>query len=346
MYIPNTTWTWSFLIVTIVQAAIGLALEGYIFAKFQTSLRDNGEHTNQAHAITAYLSLFIFGYLYELYLAWDALRRKNTIQVIGLCAYNLGLMIYAAVQMDQIRDAVTSLGGEVLPDLYNDEKPLLVAVPCVLALGSIIMGFITWKLYDEFAWTIYKNISADVRMKRRYLAYQVYVTLLKFDFFFFLSFSVQFLVVVVNTSDAEFYITIVAIPITIILLFLAAYWVRAESLIGMIFTIILYFAGMAYFLFKLVRMYDEADPHRVADYLPARRGLTLFAVITLLCLIVTIINAAVCASNFGKGLKPHIMSKKKPAPMNPEDKAYSYDGTSTYNSNVPLGQVQTRMTID
>jgi len=28
MYTPNTTWTWSFMLVTIAQAAIGLALEG------------------------------------------------------------------------------------------------------------------------------------------------------------------------------------------------------------------------------------------------------------------------------------------------------------------------------
>ena len=89
--------------------------------------------------------------------------------------YNLGLMIYAAVQTDQIRDAVFFLAGraEVKLDFWPDVKPLLVAVPCTLALGSIILGVIAWKLYDEFAWTIYKHISADVQMKRRYMAYQV-----------------------------------------------------------------------------------------------------------------------------------------------------------------------------
>jgi len=61
---------------------------------------------------------------------------------------------------------------------------------------------------------------------------------LKFDFFFFLAFTVQFLVVVSNTTDTEFYLTIAAIPITIILLLLAGYWTRKESVVGMILTIV------------------------------------------------------------------------------------------------------------
>lgn len=107
--------------------------------------------------------------------------------------------------------------------------------------------------------------------------------------------------------------------------------------------IVLYFAAMAYFLFKLVRMYDTSDPARVADYMPARRGLTLFAVMTILLLILTIANAMWCTSNFNKGLKPHIQRRKV---MSPEDKQYAYEGNTSYNGGVPLGTVTTRMTID
>ena len=113
--------------------------------------------------------MFIFGYVYELVLAYDALRLKNTIQIIGLCLYNLGLLIYAAVQMAEIHDAVTFLQGTT----WSALKPFLIAIPCVIAVGSIAMSVVARKIYDEFAWTIYKHISADLRMKRRYLAYQV-----------------------------------------------------------------------------------------------------------------------------------------------------------------------------
>jgi len=67
---------------------------------------------------------------------------------------------------------------------------------------------------------------------------QIYIALLKFDFFFFLAFTVQFLVVVTNTTDLEFYLTIAAIPITIILLLLAGFWTRKENYLGMLSTIV------------------------------------------------------------------------------------------------------------
>ena len=119
--------------------------------------------------------MFIFGYIYELVLAYDALRLKNTIQIIGLCLYNLGLLIYAAVQMAEIHDAVPSPGvrGSITPTTWSNLKPFLIAIPCVIAVGTIAMSIVARKIYDEFAWTIYKHISADLRMKRRYLAYQV-----------------------------------------------------------------------------------------------------------------------------------------------------------------------------
>ncbi|TKA59884.1 hypothetical protein B0A49_07148 [Cryomyces minteri] len=356
MYKPNTKWTWSFTIISLVQAIASLGLEGYVFAKFQTSLLATAKGTTQSRTIPTYLSLFIFGFLYQLVLVWDALRLKNTIQVIGLCLYNLGLLIYAAVQVDQIRQAVTTLGDlrDVEPQpggnagsdaglaLWRGMRPYLIAVPCVIALGLILLSFVAWKLYDEFAWSIYKHISADLRLKRRYLTYQIYIALLKFDFFFFLGFTVQFLVVVVNTSDAEFYITIAAVPITIVLLLLAAFWTRRESVMGMMCIIMLYFAALAYFLFKLVRMYAASSGHRRDDYSPARKSLTTFAAITVLLLVVTIVNACWCTHNFNKGLKPHIAKRKVP---NPEDKTRG--GYGEFGSQpVGLGQVTSRMTID
>ena len=75
--------------------------------------------------------------------------------------------------MTQINDAVDQLGGDIDSTVWSAVKPFLIAIPCVIALGTIAMSFVARKLYDEFAWTIYKHISADLRMKRRYLTYQV-----------------------------------------------------------------------------------------------------------------------------------------------------------------------------
>ena len=124
--------------------------------------------------IPTFLSLYIFGMIYELVLVWDALRMKNTIQIIGLCLYNIGLVVYAGVQWDELNVATDTLANTLSnPDIWNDLSPFLTAIPCVLALGTVLMIIAAWKLYDEFSWAIYKHISADLRMKRRYLTFQV-----------------------------------------------------------------------------------------------------------------------------------------------------------------------------
>ncbi|KAJ5106322.1 hypothetical protein N7456_002997 [Penicillium angulare] len=333
MYIPNTTWTWSFAIVTFCQTLVVLALEIYVFANFQIQEKHNDSPASKT--IPTFLALYSFGFLYELVLVYDALKMKNTIQIIGLCMCNVGLLVYGAVQVKQIRTAVSTLAlmGQIDSIVWSESEPFLIAIPCIVALGTTLIAFLAWKLYDEFAWTIYKHISADLRMKRRYLTYQIYIALLKFDFFFFLGFTVQFLVVVSPNHNAEFYLTIIAVPVTILILLCGALFVRRESTTGMIVIILLFFAAMAYFCFKLFRMYDAATRDM---YSPARASMTFFAIITLILIVVTIINACMCVNNFHRGLKPHITTKK----AKPEEK------TTELSSNMAGETVPSRMMID
>lgn len=163
-----------------------LTFSSYVFAKFQTNLTDEATTiksvSSQAKTIPTFLTLFIFGFLYTLVIVWDALRQKNTIQVIGVCFSNLALMVYTAIQVDQIREAINILGSKDLAQkalkedadkLWSDMKPFLVAIPPIIAVATVSMGFVSWKIYQEYAWDILKNIGADYRMKKRFLHYQV-----------------------------------------------------------------------------------------------------------------------------------------------------------------------------
>ena len=178
---PNTLWTWSFSLVALAQAVISLGIEAYVFGEFEDSLTDAADGQSAARTIPTYLAIFIFGFLYQLVLVWDALRLKNTIQVIGICIYNLGMLIYAAVEQDQVDQAVHSLPNNAInSNAWTYMRACLIAAPCVIALGTVLLSFVAWKLYDEFAWTIYKHISADLRLKKRYLTYQVNSTHYRF----------------------------------------------------------------------------------------------------------------------------------------------------------------------
>jgi NADH:ubiquinone oxidoreductase subunit 6 (subunit J) len=124
----------------------------------------------------------------------------------------------------------------------------------------------------------------------------------------------------------------------VVILFLAAFWTRRENKIGMVITIACFFGGLAYFIFKLARMYQKAKEQY---YLPARKNLTSFAVITILMIVLTIINACVCMSNFDKGLKPHVMKRKIG-----EEEEKADHMTELPDLKYGQGQVPNRMVID
>jgi len=107
---------------------------------------------------------------------WDALIAKNTIQVIGVCIADLALLVYGALQIDQIHEAITILKSKNVfwdENVWYQTKGELIAIPAIIGLITLILSFMAWKLYQEFAWDILKQIGADYRMKKRFLHYQV-----------------------------------------------------------------------------------------------------------------------------------------------------------------------------
>ena len=76
----------------------------------------------------------------------------------------------------------------------------------------------------------------------------------------------------------------------------------------------------------------------MAEYQPVSKPLTTFAVITILLIVGTIINAVQCMLNFNKGLKPHIANRKVESE---EEKRYM-----TEMPNLAHGPGPSRMTIE
>jgi hypothetical protein len=109
-----------------------------------------------------------------------------------------------------------------------------------------------WKIYHEFGWKIYKFLGADRQIKRLYARYQIFQCLIKFDVFFWVGFSVQFIaLVLLQKRDWEFYITCAALPVSLILLVEGHLAARHENKAMMITFMSGCVGALLYFLYKV-----------------------------------------------------------------------------------------------
>ncbi|KAI8879784.1 hypothetical protein K501DRAFT_325345 [Backusella circina FSU 941] len=296
------------LVTTILEAIVVIVIESVLFAQYPKV----SPLTGLSIGIPVYLMLFIFSMIFQILLVWDATRHKNTIQMIAFIIFNLCCFAYAVFQFKQIDDA---LGH---PDWRL--KKLIIVNPIVIGICQLIYFYLGTCLCVEFGWRIYKKIGADPEIRNMYRWYQILLTILKIDIFFFLGFSIQYLVLVLDPADVEFGLTIAALPLTCLLLLLAVYAIRHEStyLIALFFVGLM--AGVAYFIFKIIRIYTQTE-----KFVYVKDFLKFFAYVTLVLIILTIVNASICWFNFGKGLKIHLLQK----PRNEKDNLDQLDNERT-----------------
>ncbi|KAJ5162028.1 hypothetical protein N7492_007420 [Penicillium capsulatum] len=303
VYIPNTLWTRLFAATVIIETVLTVAIENWVLISISNHLNQDGK-TDQTTRVRAFLGLYIFALLYESVLCYDALRRQNTFQLAGLCICNLGLFIYGILQMKEIKGTIMgsaqsiALGNKIWA-MYNVE---LILVPVFLGVGTVAMLFMTWRLRAEFSWSIYKTVSADLRMNRRFLTYQVYIALLKFDFFFIFGSQLQ-IVLALGEIDDDFIINIAMVPIAIVVLFLSAFFCRREKTVFLMLMMCCMSGILATIIKSLERMNSATNSDGLSSY---RVSLTLFSSIAGLLIICSLINSVLCILNFHRGLKEHI----------------------------------------
>ncbi|KAI6005099.1 hypothetical protein F5J12DRAFT_834710 [Pisolithus orientalis] len=284
-----------FVITVVVETAIDLAIEGDLLVRLQ----DGGDaESESAKKMPVYLSIFALAHIFQLVLAVDAVYARNTLQFICLILFNLLFLIYAVIQIGEIQGSTTTSDGPI----HIPVNVLTNIIPGVISAAELAYIALGWKIYKEFGWKVYKFLGADRRIKKMYASYQIFQCLVKFDLFFWIGFTVQFLWLVLEKSDWEYYVTLAALPLSIILLIeghLAARyenkWMMATFMSGCI-------GALVYFIYKLYKLLK----YRNTDYADVWHSLTTFSAIAIFLLLITIAFTIIVMRNFGRGLKNSI----------------------------------------
>ncbi|GAA6052738.1 hypothetical protein JCM3770_003529 [Rhodotorula araucariae] len=296
-----------FLALIAVQAVAVLAMIALVYGTVRAntgnlSTSDLLGSDPQLESVATYLGLFILAVIFEIGITLDAMQKKNIMTLFVLCLFQFAMLVYSSVLPSQLGKALVGSNADT-PHVQHLTRTFSIVIPAVVGACSLCMTGMLWPLYHEFGWNVFKRIGADIALRRMYLRYQVFVCLLKFDAFFLVGFSVQFLILVNGTPTAEFVLTIIALPVTLIALVLFAVMVRAESRPGVYCSFAIQAIGMAYFAYKISRIFNPSSSER---YQSARATLTIFSVIAIIMLLATFVLMGLCMLNFGHGLKERI----------------------------------------
>lgn len=330
----------AFILTITIQAIVVLAMVAITFGMVRGEV-DIAE--SRYRTLSCYLALFALAEIFELLMAFDALRLRNIIQLIGILAFHLAMMVFAALQVHQTRTAlvsencanttsITLCGGP--GSLWQRVLPFLIVAPCIIAASWLFMLFWIKKLYAEFGWAIFHVVGANPKMKTMYQYYQIMICLLKFDFFCFTGVTMQLLILVLAKNEAEFGVTVAAIPVVLVLLILCGIAVQREIKLIMSISLVLMLAAQSYFLYKLVRFYE---PQSREQYLTTRATLTVFTIVAFILLFATFAVGLRCFADFDRGLQT---SKVQSVSARPKISTKASANMSEYQSGYqgpPLG---------
>ncbi|GAA6005347.1 hypothetical protein JCM10207_002946 [Rhodosporidiobolus poonsookiae] len=292
--LPTSPSTIAWISVTTLETLVDAVIVAILLNSFEDKIWQTVLRRDQKSVLPVYLGLFVLAHVFQLVLAIDALVAKNTIQVGALLLFNTLFLVYAVVQIHEIRALVDGVALKVL----------VWFIPAMISLTEVTYVVTMWPIYKEFGWQVFKRIGADRRIKRCYAWFQIFLCILKFDYFFFIAFSLQLVFLVPTQTPAERWLTVAALPVTLAILLLGYLAVKREHRMMFWGFLVGCALGCAYFVYKLFIIYRD----RTTDYQLVFKSLTVFAALCLAALLWTTTTVVICFRHFGRGLKYH-MSK-------------------------------------
>ncbi|KAF8982297.1 hypothetical protein BGZ46_001523 [Entomortierella lignicola] len=278
-----------------------LVLSGHISSIYQPPV---GLALSSPNVI--YPILYMLAIVSVFSLCADAMYHRNQIQVVAFTFFNFLCFAYGIIQTttdwQALKESNVSSGSL---------KAFDVAIAATVGVCSLFLAFAAYKLAAVFGWEMYRFLGADLNMRRMHKGYEILITLLKFDVFFFVAFAIQ-MFTLVDTTGGRIIATLesrnftlqqlligLSIPASIILLALAFLGVMKENRVASIFVMICLLAGEPYFIYQLVYI---RLPGNIDRYRSSLKYLTFFISVTMILVLVTLFFMIYCFRNFGKGL--------------------------------------------
>lgn len=293
-----------YVLTVLIETTIDLAIEGDLLIRFHEAESDHPLDLAITRKMPVYLSIFALAHVFQLVMAIDAVYARNTLQFICLTMFNALFLVYAIIQIGEIRGTLTASEEGISHIPIN---VLTAIIPCVISVAEIAYIALGWKIYHEFGWKVYKFLGADRSIKKMYAKYQIFQCLVKFDVFFWIGFSVQFMALVLLDRDWEFYITCAALPLSVVLLIEGHLAARHENKWMMVVFMSGCVGAMVYFIYKLYKVIKFQD----TVFVNISKTLSTFSVIAIALLIITFVFAIIVMSNFGRGLKDAMDKNRK-----------------------------------
>ncbi|CAP79876.1 hypothetical protein E8E15_002206 [Penicillium rubens] len=315
MYTSRSTNEWIFGGLMAAQAIIILAIEIFILVEWQLWMRPQAIQVTPSYIVLIDAAIIWFASIYEFLLSVDAMRNKNNILLFAICVSNVFAMAFAAMQYPAMKGFCESMPEQrAMPDIplvdisrniWPQIRGPQLTVPIFIGLCTLGIWGLAFQLHKQYAWSIYRSVQGDSRMRARYLAYEVYVVLVKLGAFFVLCFVLHYGLIDVHFIEPEFGLTMSIPPALTIAIVLGVYFIRREHKPLMILAIVCHLAIIAYLLSRIVVLFGDS----YLALTPTKNMTLLFAFASLILTFLSLACGIRCFMNFGYGLKSILAGK-------------------------------------
>ncbi|KAJ5430443.1 hypothetical protein N7491_007459 [Penicillium cf. griseofulvum] len=334
MYTSRSTNEWIFGGLMATQAIIVLAIEIFILVEWQLWMRPEAIQVPTSYIVPIDAAIICFACIYEFLLSVDAMRHKNNILLFAICGSNVFATAFAAMQYPAMKGFCESMPKQramydiPLVDIKRNIWPQIrgpqLAVAILIGFCTLGIWGLAFQLHKQYAWSVYRSVQGDSRIRARYLAYEVYVVFVKLGAFFVVCFVLHYGLIDVHFMEPEFGLTMSIPPALTVVIVLGVYFIRREHKPLMVLVIICHLAIIAYLLSRIVVLLGNSPLSRT----PTINMTLLFAFASLVFTFLSLACGIKCFMNFGYGLKPILAGK-------PHSVRASYD-FHTVSRHTPL----------